>query len=168
MSLSRKIALSGILFAATLTLSWLENLIPAVPGFPPGVKLGLSNIVVLFCLYYAGLPYVISLVMLKAGFVFLLRGFTAAVLSLSGGILSITVMILLVHITKKKVSSGLLSISGACAHNLGQLVAASILISSPFVFYYVPILLISGVVMGIITGYIFIKITPYIDRFSFF
>lgn len=163
MSKAKKVAITGLLFAVAIALSWLENLIPTIPGLPPGIKLGLSNIVVLFCIYYVALPYSVSLVVLKALFVFLIRGFSAAVLSFSGGILSVIVMALIVYLSKKRCSYGLVSVCGACAHNVGQLVMASVIILSPAVYYYTPILLASGIVMGLITGYIFVKLSPYID-----
>ena len=165
---TRKIALSGLLFAVALVLSWLENFIPALPSLPPGIKPGLSNVVMLFCLYYAGLPYGVSLALLKSLFVYFTRGFTAAILSFSGGILSVAVMILLIRVANQKCSKGIISVCGACSHNIGQLLAVYILTASGAVFYYTPILLLSGVIMGLLTGYIFTVLAQYIDSISLF
>ena len=168
MSKARKIAVTGLLFAAALALSWLENLIPYIPGLPPGIKLGLSNIVMLFCLYCAGIPYALSLAILKALFVLLIRGMTAGALSFAGGTLSVIVMILMIYTGSRRYSAGLVSVCGACAHNMGQLVTVSVITQSPAVFYYTPILLISGIIMGIVTGYVFTKVSPSIDSAKIF
>jgi len=178
LSKTKRIAIAGLLFAVALTLSWLENFIPAIPGLPPGIKPGLANIVMLFCLFYIGLPYAAALTLLKSLFVFLTRGFTAALLSFAGGVVSVIVMVSIIYVSKKQYSKeqcskehssyGLVSICGACSHNIGQLIMVALLTSSTAAIYYLPILLIGGVVMGILTGFIFSLLSPYIDSVIFF
>ena len=47
-SSAKFVAFTGILAALAVVLSLLENLLPPVPGMPPGAKLGLSNIVSMY------------------------------------------------------------------------------------------------------------------------
>jgi heptaprenyl diphosphate synthase len=101
---------------------------------------------------------------LKAFFVFLTRGPVAGLLSLSGGMLSILIIILLIVIFNDKLSYAFISVAGAVAHNLGQYAAVSVIMSAPYMVYYVPVLLVSGVVMGIITGTLLKVILPVFDR----
>ena len=86
--LTRKIALTGIMCALALAFSYLETLIPAYPGFPPGAKPGLSNIVTMFMAGSAGPLYAFFITVIKGLFAGVTRGFTAMLMSLSGGILS--------------------------------------------------------------------------------
>lgn len=155
-----KLVLTGILFAFALVLSYLENSLPPIAIPIPGVKLGLSNIVVMFSLFFVGKTQAISIVFLKAIFVFATRAFTASILSLCGGILSVLVMIILMIIFKEKVSYLILSISGAIFHNLGQILAISLLYSTMSFWAYIPILIISGVIAGSITSVLLKLLLP--------
>ena len=72
--------------------------------------------------------------------------------SLAGGLLSFVVMILLKR-------TGIFSVIGVCAaagvaHNLGQLLTAAFLVSNLSIFVYFPVLLFSGIICGIITGFV--------------
>ena len=155
--------LTGILFAVALTLSFFESMIPTAGFLPPGVKLGLSNIVTMYAVFTVGASTAVSIVVLKSCFVFITRGIIASALSLSGGLLSILVMILLSKIFNKNKNYLIISIFGAICHNIGQITAASIIISSKLI-YTLPVLVISGVVMGIITGIILKTVMPYINK----
>ena len=78
----------ALLFAAAMALSWLEGLLPAfVPV--PGIKLGLSNVVTMYTLFFVGWPSAVVLAVLKGGFEMLTRGLTAGLLSAAGGLLSV-------------------------------------------------------------------------------
>lgn len=146
------IALMGLLFALSLVLTYVEYLIPLPAVLPPGVKLGLSNIVTMYCLFFLGRRSTFTIVFLKSGFVFLIRGFTAFLMSLSGGILSTLVMMLLLMLSSANLSYVVISIAGAITHNIGQIIIASFLMGTWLVIAYLPILLVSGVIMGSITG----------------
>ena len=143
-----------------LVLSILEHMIPPIPFLPPNVKLGLSNIITMYCFFFVGKKYALILAILKSVFVFLIRGALASSLSLVGGVLSILVIALLVFLFRTKISYTLISIAGAIAHNLGQIVVASFVLGSDMVFFYMPVLLISGVVMGSITGTLLKVVMP--------
>ena len=88
---TRRIALSGLLFALAMALSFIEGTL-TIPGLLPGMKLGLANIVVMYALFFMGPKQALVLDVLKALFVFLVSGFTAGFLSLCGGLLSLLVM----------------------------------------------------------------------------
>lgn len=162
------LVLTSILFAFALVLALVENALPPVPIPIPGVKLGLSNIIVMFTLFFVGKTEAFSIAVLKALFVFLTRGFTASFLSLCGGVLSVFVMMLLLLIFKKKISYLILSICGAIFHNIGQFFAISILYSTMSLWAYIPLLIISGIVAGIATSVILRLILPAFTKIYFY
>lgn len=156
----------AMLFALALVLMVVEGMIPPIPSMPPGVKLGLSNIVVMYCLFYLGKRPAFIIWFLKSLFVLLTRGAVAFMMSFAGGLLSILVMILLLALKKRTVSYIIISVCAAVAHNMGQLLVSSILLSGTAVFYYAPVLIISGVVMGVITGTILKVMMPAMKRLN--
>ena len=85
---THSIALSGLLFALAMALSFIEGTL-VIPGLLPGMKLGLANIVVMYALFFMGPKQALVLDVLKAFFVFLVSGWTAGFLSLCGGLLSL-------------------------------------------------------------------------------
>lgn len=158
----RRVALMGLFFALSLCFSFLESMV-IIPGLPPGIKLGLSNLVTMYCLFFLGKRSAYSLAVLKSFFVFLTRGPVGALLSLCGGLLSVTAMTAADSVSRKGLSYISLSIIGAVCHNVGQLIAARLLISQ-FLLYYIPVLLVSGVIMGVLTGTMFGHLTPYLKK----
>ena len=166
-NLTRKIALTGIMCALALALSYLETLIPAYPGFPPGAKPGLSNIVTMFMAGSAGPLYAFFITVIKGLFAGVTRGFTAMLMSLSGGILSTAAACLLFRFAKNKL--GYIGISIVCAvcHNIGQLAAACIISgTASLVVGYGPLLLIFAVVTGLLTGAILKAVMPALARIA--
>lgn len=165
--LTRKIALTGIMCALALALSYLETLIPAYPGFPPGAKPGLSNIVTMFMAGSAGPLYAFFITVIKGLFAGVTRGFTAMLMSLSGGILSTSAACLLFRFSKNKL--GYIGISIVCAvcHNIGQLAAACIISgTASLVVGYGPLLLIFAVVTGLLTGAILKAVMPTLAKIA--
>ncbi len=149
---AKRVAQLGLLFALAMALSYVEWLIPPAPGLPPGIKLGLSNIVTMYTLYCLHLREALLLLLVKALFTFLVRGFTGALLSLCGGLCSVWVMFLLLSMGGKRLSVVLISAFGGMAHNLGQLLGAMLLLRMSVLWIYLPILLLAGILMGCITG----------------
>ncbi len=94
-------AVIGILGAVTLTLSFFESLIPDIAFLPPGAKLGLANIVVMFTVLTMGFADGLFIVVLKSGFVFLTRGVASFFMSISGGLLSYLILITTILLSKK-------------------------------------------------------------------
>ncbi|MDR1664989.1 MAG: Gx transporter family protein [Clostridiales bacterium] len=161
----KKITRLGVMLAMVIALSILENMLPPLPLLPPNVKPGLSNIITMYCVFFTGRTQALSLNVLKSFFVFLTRGPVAGLLSLCGGMLSVCVVILLVVIFKEKISYAAVSVLGACAHNLGQYAAVSAVMVSPGLWaYYLPALLISGVVMGTLTGALLKAALPVLGK----
>ena len=159
---TRKTAFLGLFFALSMAFSYLEAMV-VIPGLPPGVKLGLSNIVTMYCLFFLGPKPAYLLTVIKALFTALTRGPVAAVMSLAGGLCSITLLTLLHQRKKGGFSYVMLSVFGAVAHNVGQLLAAR-WVTSVFLYYYIPVLLIAGVAVGTMTGIIFTALAPYLKN----
>ncbi|MEG0571145.1 MAG: Gx transporter family protein, partial [Oscillospiraceae bacterium] len=74
--LIRSIAQTGLMFALMVILMIIEGIFPPIPSMPPGVKLGLSNVVIMFSLLFIGIKRTALLVFLKVSFVFITRGST--------------------------------------------------------------------------------------------
>ncbi len=163
---TRSLVLTGLLFALALVLAVVENSLPALPLPVPGVKFGLSNIAVMYALFFLKKSQAFTIAVLKGLFVAGTRGLTAGILSISGGILSLTVMIALMAVTGKKASYVLESISGAVAHNLGQFVAISFIYTGMYLWAYLPVLLVSGVIAGIVTATLLRFIIPAFNRLA--
>jgi len=157
---TKSLVLAGLLFSIAIVLSIVENSFPPIMVAVPGVKLGLSNISVMYALFFLNKSQAFSIAVLKAMFVFLTRGFVASLLSLSGGILSLIIMIILLALFKDKISYLIISIAGAVFHNIGQLLAISFIFTSIYIWAYLPVLLITGVLAGIATSTLLKFILP--------
>ena len=163
--LARKAAAMGLLTALTAALNFAEGLIPALPMLPPGVKLGLANIVVAYALFYLDSGSAFALALLKSGFVLLTRGLSAGWMSLAGGLLSLGVMALARRcFSQEPRRYYLVSVPGAVSHNLGQLCAAAALLKSWAVFYSLPFLVLSGILMGYVTAALLRVALPALKR----
>ncbi|MEM1485778.1 Gx transporter family protein [Oscillospiraceae bacterium PP1C4] len=161
---TRRMVLTGLFFAVALVLSMVENSFAPLPLAVPGVKFGLSNIAVMYALFFLGVYPAIAIAGLKALFVVIIRGPVAGFLSACGGLLSVAIMALLILIFKDKISYLLLSIFGAIFHNVGQFTAVSIIYTSLNLWVYLPVLLISGVFAGLITSTLLKVILPALQK----
>lgn len=165
--LTKRIALIGVMGALAVGLSYLESLIPAFPGFPPGAKPGLSNVTTMFLASSCGVADAFFITVIKGIFAGLTRGFTAMLMSLSGGVLSTVAACILLR--SRKLNFGYIGIGIICAvcHNIGQLFTACIISGTvSLVFGYGPLLLIFAVMTGFITGSILKLVMPALKRFS--
>ena len=148
--MKNRVAYFGVFTALALIFSYVETLIPFNFGIP-GIKLGLANLIIVIALYKMKLSevYLLSIVrVLLNGFIF--GNYFSIIYSLAGGLLSLTVMALL----KKKGGFSILGISmaGGVMHNVGQLIIAMIIVETFSVVYYVPVLLIAGLITGFVIG----------------
>lgn len=159
---TRRLALTGMLFALCCVFSFLESLLTGALGLPPGVKPGLANVVVMFTLFFIGWKQAAALVLLKAAFGVLTRGMTAGFLSLCGGLLSFALLCMLLYLSKNSLSRGFLSVCGALAHNFGQLLGLWLWMKSTAVFYYLPMLVLAAVACGILSAWVLKFISPYL------
>ena len=149
---AKRVALSALFASLALIFSYVEAILPAAPGIP-GIKLGIANLFVIIAMYRLDSRYALTINLIRiflAGFMF--SGLYGAIYSLCGCILSFAVMCLL----KKSDAFSVVGVSmgGGVAHNIGQLSIAAILVSSPQIFYYLPVLIISGTVSGILIGWL--------------
>ena len=158
-----RVTTMGLLFALAMVLSYFESLLPVLPALPPGVKLGLSNIATMYCLFFLGWQQAFVLAVLKSLFVLVTRGGVAMAMSLTGGLCSVAVMGLLGALKRYQPSLFFISVCGAIAHNIGQLGMASLILQSQFAFAYLPIMVFSGTVMGSLTGILLRVMTPYMN-----
>jgi len=165
---TKRVALLGILGAQALAVSFLEGLLPALPGLPPGAKPGFSNIVTMFTAYSMGFWQAILITLIKAAFAGLTRGPSAFLMSLSGGLLSTVVMYLLIRQKRQRFGLVGISVASAVAHNMGQLLAAMVLTGTGAIIGYLPLLTVFALGTGIITGVILKAVIPVLIRQSRF
>ncbi|MBP3375746.1 MAG: Gx transporter family protein [Clostridia bacterium] len=150
MNKNKRLALLGILASLAIVLSYLEALIPPLVAIP-GVKIGLANIAVMLALYKLGMKEAAIISVVRNIVIFLLFGGLIALLySLAGAILSLAVMYLLKRFTP--LSEIGVSVAGGVSHNLAQITVAIFTFSTPSLVLYLPVLLISGTLAGIIIG----------------
>ena len=157
-------ALYGLLGALALVLSAAENMIPPVPVLPPGAKLGLSNLVTMFAVNALGLAPALFITLLKSLFAGLTRGVLASVMSLAGGLASTLAMWLVCRPRRQLAGAVGFGVVGAVAHNFGQFWVAFFL-TTPAVVYYIPWLLLVGVLSGVLTGLVFCVTMPLLHRY---
>ena len=158
------ITMTAMLLSLIIVLSIFESMLPSFPFLPPGVKLGLSNTVIMYSLFFTTKKSAFFLALLKSFFSFMTIGFVAFALSLSGGIASILIMIFLTAVFKDKISLLILSIFGAIFHNIGQIAAYMLLLGDTNILCYLSVLIISGIIMGSITGTVLKLILPAFNR----
>jgi heptaprenyl diphosphate synthase len=152
MSKNKKYALIIILVTNAIVISFLESFIP-IPVPVPGVKLGLGNIITMIAISFLGLNDVIFIVVVRCFVIAILtRGVMMLAFSLSGGILSALVMWILYKKLQEVFSIKGISVIGAIVHNTTQVLVASLILGQVVVMFYLPVLLISSVVTGLITG----------------
>lgn len=146
------ITLSALLVALALALSYTERFIPLQLLIPlPGVKLGLANIVTLIALYLLGGVWAFGILLVRCFLGALFGGgITGLLFSVTGGILSMTAMALSKKVPVFSIYG--VSILGAAAHNVGQILAAMVLMHSVYIGAYLPYLLAVALFTGFATG----------------
>ena len=148
--MKNKVAVFGVFTSLALILSYVELLIPINFGIP-GMKLGLANLLVVILLY-KGCPrdaLLLSVIrILLSGLIF--GNMFSIFYSLGGGLLSLAVMVFLKKTGQFTVAG--ISIGGGTSHNVGQLLVAMFVVQTYQVGYYLPVLLIAGVITGAVIG----------------
>jgi heptaprenyl diphosphate synthase len=136
--------------AFAMILSFVESRIPAFVAIP-GVKVGLANIAVIFTLYKLGVKEAIAISMVRVLLISMLFGSPVSLIySISGATLSLLSMVLLKKFTP--LTEVTISVTGGVMHNVGQIAAASFMLSTNVVVYYLPFLLVSGTIAGVVVG----------------
>lgn len=152
MNKTRKMVNLSLLTTIALTIYIIESYIPPLAP-TPGIKLGLSNIVTLIILLLWGWREALSVLFMR---ITLGSIFTSQLMALIYSLASGGLCLILMCIGKKIIPKDmiwLISIIGAIGHNIGQLTIASIVVNNNGIFVYLPILLISGIITGIFTGF---------------
>ena len=142
-------ALCGLLLSVMLVLGFIESMLPS--GAVPGIKLGLSNSVLIFAVYLLDIPTAYILMTLKvllSGLMF--GGVNAMIYSFAGGLLSLTAMALLSRIPG--LSQVIVSMAGGVLHNVGQVGMAMLIVTTAPLLYYLAVLLPVGLACGALTG----------------
>ena len=153
---NKKIATSALMIALAMILSFVESQIPSF--FPiPGIKLGLANIAVVFALYRLSIKDAIVVSLIRVVVVSTLFGTSLTLAySLSGAVLSLLIMVLLKKSDRFSIVG--VSVAGGISHNIGQIIMAIILMHNSVISYYLPFLIISGIVTGVVIGLVSAKI----------
>lgn len=146
----KNIALCGVLTTLAMIFSYIDSLI-SIPIPVPGVRIGISNIAIITVLYMVGIKEAVIVNVLRITLTSILFGnITSFWFSIAGGILSIVVMILLKKIDIFSMIG--VSVAGGVSHNIGQIIEAVLLMETNAIFYYLPVLLITGTVTGVVIG----------------
>ena len=143
---TRKLTVMALTTAIALILSFIESQIPAFVAVP-GVKMGLANIAIVYALYRLGWKEAAMVSLVRVVLVSMLFGSMASFLySLAGAVLSLLGMTLL----KKtgKFTEIIVSVAGGVLHNVGQIGMACLILETDVLRYYLPFLLVSGILAG--------------------
>lgn len=146
----QKTAWMGLMAAIAIIFGYIETLLPIFTGIP-GIKLGLANLVTVFMLYVFTLKeaaVIATIRILVIGFLF--GSLFSILFSLAGGYLSLMVMAWMKKVPGLSVIG--VSIAGGVTHNIGQILVAVLVVENIKLFYYVPVLLVAGLVTGLLIG----------------
>ena len=147
---TKKMTALALTISFALILSFVESRIPAFVAIP-GVKVGLANIAVIFTLYKFGLKEAVVVSILRIVIVSMLFGSPVSLMySAAGAILSLCTMVLLKKLTR--LTEVAVSVCGGVMHNVGQITMASVLFDTNLVVYYMPFLILSGTLAGLVVG----------------
>lgn len=162
LSVSKRLALRGVMVSLAMILSYLESLIPFNLGVP-GAKIGLANTVTILALVKFGALDALMISMIRVIMTTILFGnVVMMVYSLAGAFLSVLVMSLL---SRSKIFGIIgISIAGAAAHNTGQCLTAAVLMHNKNILLYLPLLLLCGVIAGLVTGFISSEVIKRLDH----
>ncbi len=146
---TKKLTMLAMTMAVAMVLSYIESQIPAFVAVP-GVKVGLANIAVIFALYRFGFKEACLVSFVRVLVMSMLFGLGAIFYSMAGAVLSLLGMVIL---KKTGIFSEIsVSVAGGVLHNLGQIIAACIILETNAVKYYLPFLILSGVLAGAVIG----------------
>ena len=160
---TKKLATLSILISVAMILSYIESLVPPLVAVP-GVKLGLSNIATVFALYTLGAPAAITVSVIRVLLSALLFGnFVSLIYSISGEALALAFMVLLRRVSV--FSSVGVSVVGGVAHNAGQIIAACLVMENAAIAIYLPPLIISGTLAGVVIGVVSGLLVKKTERF---
>lgn len=149
---TKKISGIGLMIALAFVLSYIESMMPINIGIP-GIKAGFSNIVVIFSLYVYSPLAAFGIAIVRIILVGLTFGnFASLMYSFAGGMLSFVIMYVLRRLDLFSVKG--VSVAGGVSHNIGQIIVAMLVLKTKLLIYlyYLPALIISGTIAGIVVG----------------
>lgn len=148
---TKYVARGGLYLALAFVLGYLETLF-AVPPVP-GMKIGLSNLVTMLCLYTAPVGFTLLISIARVLLVsFTFGNMYSLFYSAAGMLCSLFVMYILKRMDCFSMMG--VSLAGGVCHNFGQILVAMFVLSSSFPMYYFPALVVSGTVAGIFIGFL--------------
>lgn len=165
-NVGKSVALCGLLVSVALVLSLIERLFPIQAVIPiPGIKLGLANVVILFAVIKLRLRETVAIIVVRVLLTSVFVGsVTAFLFSLFGGFLSLLVMRGLLIGLGRCFSLVGISIAGAAAHQVGQIIAAVLLLGTTDVIAYLSLLWIFSIPMGFVTGVVCRIVLEHLER----
>lgn len=162
----KSIIVLAFYLAISIVISYVESFIP-IPI--PGVKLGLANVITLFLLYEEKWYNALLILLARIFIVSFIRGTFLNVnflISLGGGILAFVVMLIFTRF--KFLSSITVSVLGSLGHAVGQILVVYIIMASPAIIYYLPIILFLSIITGILSGVVCILMRRRKDDLLYF
>ncbi|MDE6747593.1 MAG: Gx transporter family protein [Lachnospiraceae bacterium] len=157
--MKKKTVLLGFLLTISMILAYIESILPLAIGIP-GVKLGLPNLVVVLLLYSYGKREALAVNLLRimlTGFLF--GNLYSIFYALAGAIFSFCVMAIVQKTGMFSIIG--VSISGGVSHNIGQILVAMIVVETFAPAFYLPFLLIAGVITGLLIGIVSARVIMY-------
>jgi heptaprenyl diphosphate synthase len=147
---TRRIAQIGVLVSLAMVLSYLESLFPVFLAVP-GIRIGLANIAIVFALYHLGFRAALGISVVRVVLSALLFG---SVISMSYSLCGALISLAMMAILKRSGLFGTVAVSvvGGVSHNLGQIAVACLILQTKAIAYYIPVLILSGVVSGVVIG----------------
>ena len=163
--MKNRVAYFGVFTALALMFSYIETMIPIQFGVP-GIKLGFANIMIVIMLYKSSAKEALLLSIVRimlSGFLF--SNLSSILYSIAGGVLSLGIMTLL----KKQGGFSVIgvSVAGGVSHNVGQLIVAMLVVETYQVGYYLPVLLVAGVLTGLGIGVVSQEVLKRIRNICF-
>ncbi|MEE1305319.1 MAG: Gx transporter family protein [Agathobacter sp.] len=147
--MKKKVAYLGLFLGLALVCSYLESLVPIGFGIP-GIKLGLTNVVVVLLMYCIGAKEALIISLLRIFLMGCLFNPASIPFSLAGGLLSFILMYLMKRTSLFKCLS--VSVVGGISHNIGQIIVASVIVENYNILFYIPVLLVAGIITGFLIG----------------
>lgn len=161
---TKRVAYCAMLTALAMIFGYVEALIPFGLGIP-GVKLGLANIVIVLALYLLPAYQVFAIQLMRIVLVsFLFGNLSMMLYSLAGGILSFLVMLIVKRGDAFSITG--VSIAGGVSHNIGQLIVAVLVVRNLKIAFYLPVLIMAGLITGCLIGMLAYRIKPVLDKLS--
>lgn len=163
---TRTLVFISVLVAQGMILSFIESMLP-IPFFVPGAKLGLANIITLTAIYMLTFKQATAVVLLRVILTAATFGSLSTFLySFAGSVFSLLIMAAVLKVFRNDISLIGVSVLGAVAHNMGQLMVATFMIHNILMLSYLPLLLIAAVPTGIFVGIVARILINYLERLN--